>query len=190
MTTEDRSQKPWLRLLPLILFLGVFTGHALYLRQQSALPADGWADVGVGIGGMWGFESYFQERDFHMGFSYALGVAFAVWAGGRFILTRQTSMAVGAAGSVTFSGILMAAGCFLIGCSGSPMLGIYMGIFGAKALGIGKPLMALTTVLSVGWGIGTYRGEQQKESVRVRDVAVQVPVPHRADFEPAFWDDE
>lgn len=61
-------------------------------------------------------------------------------------------MAAGTAGSITIMGVLMAAGCFLIGCCGSPMLGVYLGLFGAKALGIGKPLMAAVTVLSVGWG--------------------------------------
>lgn len=61
-------------------------------------------------------------------------------------------MAAGAAGSIILVGVLMATGCFLIGCCGSPMLGIYLGIFGAKTLGIGKPLMAAVTVLSVGWG--------------------------------------
>jgi hypothetical protein len=37
------------------------------------------------------------------------------------------------------------AGCFMIGCCGSPMLGIYLGIFGAKALSVGKPLMTLVS---------------------------------------------
>jgi hypothetical protein len=59
----------------------------------------------------------------------------------------------GAAGSITFvSIILLAAGCFMIGCCGSPMLGVYLGIFGAKALGVGKPLMALVSLISVGIG--------------------------------------
>lgn len=44
----------------------------------------------------------------------------------------------------------MIAGCFLIGCCGSPMLPIYIGLFGAKALQLGKPLMALISVVSVG----------------------------------------
>jgi hypothetical protein len=61
-------------------------------------------------------------------------------------------MAAGAAGSITFVGVLMATGCFVIGCCGSPMLGVYLGIFGARALGIGKPLMALVSLISVGVG--------------------------------------
>jgi len=46
----------------------------------------------------------------------------------------------------------MAGGCFLIGCCGSPMLAVYLSLFGAKALGLGKPLMALVTLVSVSCG--------------------------------------
>lgn len=46
----------------------------------------------------------------------------------------------------------MASGCFLLGCCGSPMLGVYLALFGAKALGAGKPLMAGITLLSTGCG--------------------------------------
>ena len=138
--------------LPSVVFLVVLAGHALYLRQQAATPAEGWADVGVGGGAWWGFATYVTEQDYLLGLSYALSAAFGSWALVQYLKTRQAAMAAGAAGSVTLVGILMAAGCFLIGCCGSPMLGVYLGLFGAKALGVGKPLMAAVTVLSVGWG--------------------------------------
>lgn len=140
------------RFLPQLTFLAVMAGHALYMRRQAATPADGWADVGVGDGGLWGFEPYLQGRDYYPGFSYALGAAFAVWALAAYLRGRQAAMAAGAAGSVTLVGVLMGAGCFMIGCCGSPMLGVYAGMFGAKALGAGKPLMAAVTLLSVGFG--------------------------------------
>lgn len=140
------------RSLPYVLFIGVFAAHAFYLRHQSSIPAEGWADVGVSQSGLWGFDYYVQAQDYYMGFSYALGSAFAAWALLKYLAVRQAAMAAGAAGSVTMVGVLMGAGCFMIGCCGSPMLGVYAGIFGAKALGIGKPLMALVTVLSVGGG--------------------------------------
>ena len=146
------QKQTWQRWLPYVMFVAVFLGHAFYLRQQAAMPADGWADVGVGQSGLWGFDYYIQAQDYYMGFSYGLGVAFAVWAFLKYLTIRQAAMAAGAAGSVTLVGILMGAGCFLIGCCGSPMLGIYAGLFGAKALGVGKPLMALVTLLSVGFG--------------------------------------
>ena len=92
-------------------------------------------------------------RLFHR-FSYALAAAFATWALSRTILFRQGRIvsAGAAAGGVTLLGALMAGGCFLIGCCGSPMLAVYLSLFGAKALGLGKPLMALVTLVSVSCG--------------------------------------
>lgn len=145
-------QRPLTRWLPLAVFLAVLTVHALYILQQAAAPSEGWADVGVGTGDWWGIATYITEQDYLLGLSYALGAAFSIWAVGQYFKTRQTTMAAGAAGSITLVGVLMTAGCFLIGCCGSPMLGVYLGIFGVKALGIGKPLMAAVTVLSVSWG--------------------------------------
>ena len=43
-------------------------------------------------------------------------------------------------------------GCFLIGCCGSPMLAVYVTLFGSRALGVGKPLTALVTLVSVDCG--------------------------------------
>lgn len=146
------TKQLWQRWSPYIVSIAVFAGHAFYLRQQAAMPTEGWADVGVGQGGLWGFDYYIQSQDYYMGFSYALGATFAVWAFLKYLAVRQSAVAAGAAGGVTLVGILLGAGCFMVGCCGSPMLGIYAGLFGAKALGVGKPLMALVTVLSVGFG--------------------------------------
>jgi hypothetical protein len=146
------QKQHWQRWLPYLTFVVVFLGHAFYLRQQAAMPTEGWADVGVGQGGLWGFDFYMQAQDYYMSFSYALGTVFAVWALMKYLIVRQAALAAGAVGSVSLVGILMGAGCFLIGCCGSPMLGIYAGLFGAKTLGVGKPLMALVTLLSVSFG--------------------------------------
>lgn len=141
------------RALPVIVFLAVLAVHALYIRHVSAAPADVWADADViPSSGPWGLGPYLLAQEYFQGFSYALGAAFSTWAIGQFVRTRRAAMAAGAAGSVTLVGLLMAAGCFLIGCCGSPMLGVYLALFGAKALGIGKPLMALVTFLSVSIG--------------------------------------
>ena len=43
------------------------------------------------------------------------------------------------------------AGCFLAGCCGSPMLGVYLSLFGASFLPWAKPLVAgLTTAMIAG----------------------------------------
>lgn len=136
-------------------FILVMTLHALYIRHVSAAPtdSDGFADSGITNDvGFLGLGPYWAAQDYCLGFSYALGTAFAVWATVQFVRTRQAALAAGAAGSVTLVGVLMAAGCFLLGCCGSPMLGVYLTLFGAKVLGAGKPIMALVTLLSVGCG--------------------------------------
>ena len=139
----------WPRLVAGAIFAFVFAGHALYLRHVSRLSVDGWANVDSLVPNEWlGFQPYLLGRDYFVGFSYALGVAFAAWAITRFIIDRRSS-AVEAASSITLAGGILAAGCFLIGCCGSPMLAIYLSIFGAKAIGLGKPLMALITLLAV-----------------------------------------
>jgi hypothetical protein len=61
-----------------------------------------------------------------------------------------SSTGSGAARGVTLVDVLMAVVCFLNGCCGSPMLGMYAGIIGARALVGGMPLMAGVTLLSVG----------------------------------------
>jgi hypothetical protein len=144
-----RFRFPW---LPLLVFLAVFAAHAFYLRHLAAIPTAGWADLDVGTGPLWGFASYVSEQNYYVGFSYAVGAAFAAWALIQYLRTHQAALAAGAAGGVTLVGGLLAGGCFLIGCCGSPMLGVYLGLFGDKALGVGKPLMAIVTLLSVGWG--------------------------------------
>lgn len=152
--TDVKGQTPyrWTQWLAPLVFVGVYAAHAFYLSRIVATPMEGWANSEVMDTGFLGLGPYLQGQDYYMGFSYALGAAFAAWAIARFLRSRQTAMAAGAAGSITFVGVLMAAGCFMIGCCGSPILGVYMGIFGAKALGFGKPLMALVSLASVGVG--------------------------------------
>jgi hypothetical protein len=142
----------WTHLLAPLVFVGVYAAHAFYLSHMVAAPMEGWANSELINTGFLGLGPYLQAQDYYTGFSYALGAAFVAWAIGRFLRSRQAAMAAGAAGSITFVGVLMAAGCFMIGCCGSPMLSVYLGIFGARALGIGKPLMALVSLISVGVG--------------------------------------
>ena len=144
------------RLLPALVFLAVFVAHALYSGCWAASVPSGWADsdISASAAGPLGLWAYWRGQDYFMGFSYALGTAFATWALSRCISFNQgRAVAAGAAvGSITLVGVLMAAGCFLIGCCGSPMLAIYLGLFGAKMLGLGKPLTALITLGSVSCG--------------------------------------
>ena len=143
------------RLLPVFVFLAVFAAHALYSGFWAGSAPAGWADLdvsssAVGPLGLW---AYVRAQDYFVGFSYALASAFAAWAIGRCISSRGRAGTAGAAaGSITLVGVLMASGCFLIGCCGSPMLAIYLSLFGSRVLGFAKPLTALITLVSVGCG--------------------------------------
>ena len=58
-----------------------------------------------------------------------------------------------AIGGVTLSGFLAIAGCFLLGCCGSPMLAVYLSLFGASFLPFARPFVAGVTTITiiVGW---------------------------------------
>ena len=116
------------RLISAVVFLAIFVAHALYVGASAASAPSDWTDFGIsadvvrplGLGAYWRGQNYF------IGLSYALAVAFAAWALSRSILFRQgrAVTAGAAAGGLTFLGALMAGGCFLIGCCGSPILAV------------------------------------------------------------------
>jgi hypothetical protein len=143
------------RLLPGIVFVAIFVAHALYSCSVEASAPSGWNDYGISENaGFLGLGTYWRGQDYFMSFSYALGAAFATWALSHSIFPGQTRKAAAgaAAGGLTLVGLLLAGSCFLIGCCGSPMLAVYIALFGAQAAGIGKPLTALVTLGSVSCG--------------------------------------
>lgn len=95
---------------------------------------------------------YLKDGDIFMGLSYALAGAFTAYALARTLEGRKAGVA-GTVGGLTLTGALYFGGCFLIGCCGSPMIGVYMGLFGSRFLGATKPLAFVLTALSVavGW---------------------------------------
>ena len=131
-------------------FVAVFVGHVLYLRYLTSAPQRDWADNFSPSVSFW--QGYIISQDYFVSFSYALSASFAVWATARFVYSRRRAAAIGALGGVSLVTFLAAAGCFLIGCCGSPMLPIYISLFGSQSAGIGKPLMALISLISIGGG--------------------------------------
>ena len=131
-------------------FVTVFVGHVLYLRYLTSEVQRDWADNFNPSVSFW--QDYIASQDYFMSFSYALSASFAVWATAPFVYSRRRAAAIGAFGGVSLVTFLAAAGCFLIGCCGSPMLPIYISLFGSQAAGVGKPLVALISLLSIGVG--------------------------------------
>ncbi len=132
--------------IALVIFGAVCCAHAWFhvWRHQQAMAH--WVSV-AGRAQVSGWRQYLDRQDYWVGYSYAIAAAFTAYA---LTLSLERRRAMGSvAGGVTMLGVLYAGGCFLIGCCGSPMLGIYLSLFGAKILGLVKPLMAVITTASV-----------------------------------------
>ena len=131
--------------IPLGTFFLIFSLHATYSILRSIQISKQWVEIeGVNY-----FLLYFQQQDFMLGISYALAGAFTIYAFFKFLNNRKKTGIAGMIGGLTLTGALYGGGCFLIGCCGSPMLIVYMGLFGSSFLGFTKPFILITTVLSL-----------------------------------------
>lgn len=132
-------------------FVLILAGHFVYASQDAAAVSGGgaWASIE--------FDEepeeprlsrYLHGGDYWLGLSYALAGAFGVWCFARIVEMRREALA-SSAGGLTLTGLLYAGVCFLTGCCGSPMLPIYLGLFGPKFMSVTKPLTFGLTVLSI-----------------------------------------
>lgn len=92
---------------------------------------------------------YVESGSYWLGLSYAMSLAFAASALSRYRRERCCGARNLAIGGVTFSGFLSVVGCYLIGCCGSPMLAVYLNLFGAAFVPLAKPLVAALTAVSL-----------------------------------------
>lgn len=130
-----------------IAFVGVFVSYLFFSVNKNIQIYNNWVqmqDVNF-------VSLYFQQLDFFLGLSYALAVAFTVYAFFQFMILNKNCVG-GVIGGITLTGLLYFLGCFLIGCCGSPMLVVYLGVFGSSVLGFTKPLVFIITLISVGIG--------------------------------------
>jgi len=123
-----------------LVWLGLFPEQDPVQSAWAALPADG-PDAWL--------PKYIEAGSYWLGYAYALSVAFAAVALRRYWRNRSCGAGRFAVGGLTFTGGLSVAGCYLIGCCGSPMLVVWLNLFGAKFLPFAKPMMAAVTTLSI-----------------------------------------
>jgi len=128
----------------------VLLGHFFYVTRSATVSADGgpWAAYNFDQPQESRWVRYTGPGEYWVGLSYGLTGAFATWCFARIIRLRREALAANAAG-LTLSGVLWAAVCFLTGCCGSPMLPIYLGLFGPKFMSVTKPLTFGVTLLSI-----------------------------------------
>lgn len=140
--------------LPAGVFLAVAAVHYVWLGvfPEHAAAQEGWAVVEVPGDPSW-LGHYMEAQDYWLGFTYALSFAFAATALRRYREERFCGARTLAIGGVTLSGFLAVAGCYLLGCCGSPMLAVYLSLFGATFVPLAKPLVAAvsTTVILLAW---------------------------------------
>ncbi len=136
-------------LLPLGVFLGVAAAHFIWsslFPEVDPIQAR-WGSL-PGSDVSW-LHRYLETKSYWLGYSYALSLGFAAAALRRYREKRFCSAKTLAFGGVTLSGFLALAGCFLVGCCGSPMLVVYLSLFGAGFLPLAKPLVAVVTTISI-----------------------------------------
>lgn len=139
------NRKTW---LAAVVFAAVLAVHFLwsgFFPETDAAQAD-WVEARQQT--PW-LRSYIENGDFWMGYSVALPMAFASVMFARFITNRASHNKNAAVGGMTVSGVLAVAGCFLVGCCGSPMLIIWAGLFGVAFLPFAKPLVAAFTTATI-----------------------------------------
>lgn len=131
-------------LYPLVSFIAIFISHIIYsicreiqISHQCVQPE--------GISPLF---LYFGRQDYFLGISYAMSGAFTIYAFLKYLENYRHGIA-GMLCGITLSGFLYFIGCFFVGCCGSPMLGIYLGLFGSTFLGFTKPLVLILTTISV-----------------------------------------
>ena len=146
-------------LYPLAAFLVVLVFHATYFTWRAARMSKQWAQLGNANS----LQLYFEQSNYLLSLSYALAGSFTIFAIMRFSEHRACSVA-GAAGGITLTGLLYVGGCFLVGCCGSPMLAVYLSLFGSTFLGFAKPLVLVLTAVSV--GIGFFWIEKKTKALR------------------------
>jgi hypothetical protein len=151
--------------LPVMVFVVVALIHFVWINvfpEQN--PAQNrWATVLPVEEFSW-MVRYVDGQNYWLGYSYALSLAFAAVAFRRYREKSSLSGKTLALGGVTFSGFIAFAGCFLLACCGSPMLAVYLSLFGAGFLPLAKPLIAVLTTVFVAtswWWMSRSKAENQ-----------------------------
>ena len=148
-------------------FFGVLGLHFVWFSQYG--PQAGW--VALDDEPIFSLRQYVEAQSVWLGLSYSMSLSFAALWLRRYREDRLCSASTLTVGGVTLSGAFAVGGCYLLGCCGSPMLGVYLGLFGATFLPFAGPaLFALTAVslLASGWWMS-------RASARATSSQISVP---------------
>lgn len=122
-----------------------FAVHAGYLVLRGEQIARQW----VALSDESALNHYLAQRDYLLSLSYGAVAAFTMYS----LLRARANWKAGAAGvfgGFTLASLLSIAGCWLVGCCGSPLLPVYLSLFGSSFAGFTKPLVFGLTLSSIG----------------------------------------
>ncbi len=128
--------------------LVVLVAHYFYGLYRHQVLESFWTNIGQEDF----LSSYLRTHDIFLGLSYALSTGFFTYALVAYRENRRSGVKA-LVGSATLSGALYAGACFFLGCCGSPMLGVYLALFGAPFLGLTKVATFAVTLVSVALGM-------------------------------------
>jgi len=132
---------------PGIAFLAIFLSHVAYTVWDAMRVSRQW----VQLDDISPLAMYFMQHNYFLGLSYGMAAGFTVFAIMRYVANRRCGVS-GMIGGVTITGVLYVAGCFMLGCCGSPMMAVYLGMFGPSFLGYSKPVVFVFTLASLSIG--------------------------------------
>lgn len=132
---------------PLITFVMIFLFHIIYIIWKFSHVSNKW--IQVENVSFWSL--YLNQQNYFLSYSYALAAAYTIYMLLIFFQNGKKKVNSIITG-VTLLGFIYAGGCFLLGCCGSPMLAIYLGLFGSSYIGFTKPFIAIITTISVASG--------------------------------------
>ena len=144
--------RAWRAALPVSAFAVVLALHVAYRAffPETVPGQERWVSVPTAQPSP--VAVYLHSQAYFLGLSYASAAAFAVVAFRRYKERRHCADRNLALGGIGISGVLAVAGCFLVGCCGSPMLGVYVSLVGAWILPLTGPLTLAITLLSLAGG--------------------------------------
>ncbi len=147
--------------MPAVIFAAVFAAHVAWLSVFPGRPAgqSQWETVTADDERWW--SGYVERQSYWQGYAYAVSAGFVWVAVRRFREKRLFGAGKAAVGGATAGSVLAVAACFLSGCCGSPMLAVYLSLFGAAFLPWAKPLVAVLTTAMIA---GSYWWMRRKES--------------------------
>lgn len=145
-------------------FLLFFVFHFLYKLYKISLVSKKW--VSTGNSNL--FLAYIKNQDYFISLSYAILFSFSIYLILSFFEGNKKNISQ-AIGGIGLLGIFYFFLCFLLGCCGSPMLGIYLSLFGVSFLGFTKPLIFIITLFSVVLGIFWKKKKKEKEICLCKD---------------------